>query len=168
VWARGWTYEWTQNSVVVVSRTPARPPSLVGSTVEALCLRRGVECNCLGMSSRALNDVQLYVLSWIAQGCPAGVFDNDQHSHKISARALVNRGLVKIRRDGGWSATLTEAGRYYNEHGHFPLPEDAPVRAKVAAARARSKAKPTVAKGEPPPPRRKPPAEELRDRLRPE
>lgn len=113
------------------------------------------------MPRKHLTDSQLYVLNWIAQGCPEGVFPEDQHSHKISARALANRGLVKIRRAGGWNATLTDAGRFYNEHGHYPLPKDAPVRAKIAAARNRPRPKPALLQGEPLPPRPKPPAEEL-------
>jgi hypothetical protein len=61
-----------------------------------------------------LNDAQLRTLQWIADGCPDGVMVGE--THKISARALQSRRLVKIARHGGkWSATMTDAGRYYLE-----------------------------------------------------
>lgn len=40
---------------------------------------------------------------------------------KLSAAALASRGLVRVRRPGGkWTAELTDAGRYYIEHGDYP------------------------------------------------
>jgi hypothetical protein len=57
-----------------------------------------------------LNERQLQVLQWIADGCPDGVMTG--HSHKISAVALQNRKLVSIsKRSGTWHATITDAGR---------------------------------------------------------
>ncbi|WP_157431161.1 hypothetical protein [Actinomadura macra] len=66
-----------------------------------------------------LNDRQLSVLQRVA---------ND--AEEVSARrselattvyALRNRGLVKTpRRDGVWQVEITEAGRFYLQHGHHP------------------------------------------------
>jgi hypothetical protein len=66
-----------------------------------------------------LNQTQLRTLRWIADGCPDGVMVGE--THKISARALQGRRLVKIARHGGrWSATMTDAGWYYLDHGAYP------------------------------------------------
>lgn len=66
-----------------------------------------------------LNDAQLTVLRWIEDSCPAGVFDD--WSHRSSAKALSNRGLVSIEGHGvNWHAELTEDGVYYLEHGEYP------------------------------------------------
>src|SRR5262249_1024726 len=51
-----------------------------------------------------------------------------------SARALASRGLAQVGRPksvgGAWWATLTEAGRYYLDHGRYPAPPpDPPARA---------------------------------------
>jgi hypothetical protein len=58
-------------------------------------------------------DRQLQVLHWIADGCPDGQWPDE--THKLTARALVNLGLVRIsrpRRDGRktWHAVLTPEG----------------------------------------------------------
>src|SRR5689334_9941469 len=66
-----------------------------------------------------LNDGQLEVLRWIAQGCPDGVMKG--HSHKRIAIALQDRRLVKISKKGGiWRAETTDAGHHYLEHGDYP------------------------------------------------
>ncbi|MDR1512865.1 MAG: hypothetical protein LBS56_05195, partial [Propionibacteriaceae bacterium] len=66
-----------------------------------------------------LNTVQLEVLTWVKDGCPADVYSD--WTHRVSARALHNRGLIKVRGHGStWSATLTDDGRYYLEHGSYP------------------------------------------------
>lgn len=67
------------------------------------------------LSSIRLTDSQSAVLEWIKAGCPAGVYDEDEHySHRLSARALANRGLVKIRGHGPtWVATLTPRGELW-------------------------------------------------------
>lgn len=68
------------------------------------------------------------MLSWVADGCPDGVFDEGDHGHKISARALSNRGLITVRRrNGRWSAKLTDTGRFYLENRRSPVPADADV-----------------------------------------
>jgi excisionase family DNA binding protein len=67
----------------------------------------------------ALSDRQLAVLRWVADGCPSGVWPDE--THKLTARALKNRGLVEISRpDRKWFATLTDAGRTSLETGQFP------------------------------------------------
>ncbi|MFD5145080.1 hypothetical protein [Streptomyces sp. NPDC058401] len=67
-----------------------------------------------------LNDRQQEVLRWVGRGCPAGVREGT--GHKLSCQALQSRGLVKIsKRQGKWSAVLTDAGQYYLNHdAHLP------------------------------------------------
>src|ERR1700761_7492105 len=56
-----------------------------------------------------LNDKQVIVLRWVAEGCPEGVMPDD--SHRISAAALRTRGLVTTSGRGArWRARLTPAG----------------------------------------------------------
>lgn len=70
----------------------------------------------------ALNFLQLKVLNWVNDGCPDGVFDD--WSHRLSARALHERGLLTVRGRGqAWTASLTDAGKYYLNNGNYP-PED--------------------------------------------
>lgn len=58
-----------------------------------------------------LNQTQVDVLKWVADGCPDGVY-TDGWQHRIVARALHNRGLVSVAGNGStWRATLTKAGR---------------------------------------------------------
>ena len=66
-----------------------------------------------------LNDRQLEVLRWIADGCRPGVMVGS--TYKVSARALRDRRLVMVSKaDDSWSAEVTETGRYYLKHGSFP------------------------------------------------
>lgn len=66
-----------------------------------------------------LNARQTEVLDWIGGGCPDGIMTG--HSHKVTARALQARRLVKISKGKHeWSASLTDVGRYYLDHGTFP------------------------------------------------
>ena len=59
-----------------------------------------------------LNDKQLALLRWVADGCPEGVMPDE--THRISAAALRNRGLATTSGRGPrWKATLTDAGRDY-------------------------------------------------------
>jgi hypothetical protein len=68
-----------------------------------------------------LNEKQLEVLRWIADGSPQGVMDGD--SHRISAAALRNRGLVTTSGRGPtWSATIATAGREYLKQADGPAP----------------------------------------------
>lgn len=69
------------------------------------------------LSSIRLTDRQVAVLEWIKACCPPGVYDDDEHfSHRLSARALASRGLVKIRGHGAtWVATPTPRGELWPE-----------------------------------------------------
>ena len=59
-----------------------------------------------------LSNKQMDVLQWIADGCPER--DWVDFSHRISARSLTNRGLVKVRGHGPtWTAEMTEAGQAF-------------------------------------------------------
>jgi hypothetical protein len=61
---------------------------------------------------KTLTEQQVTVLSWIADGCPAGVMEGD--SHRVSAAALRRRGLVTTSGRGPtWTARVTKAGREY-------------------------------------------------------
>ncbi len=67
----------------------------------------------------SLNTAQNEVLAWVQDGCPAEVYGDG--SHRVSARALHNRGLIVVRGYGpNWSTSLTDEGRYYLEHGSYP------------------------------------------------
>jgi hypothetical protein len=58
----------------------------------------------------SLNDAQVAVLRWIADGSPAGVMEG--YAHRISASALRSRALVRIfGRGETWRAELTDRGR---------------------------------------------------------
>jgi hypothetical protein len=71
------------------------------------------------VGQRDVNARQVEVLQWIADGCPAGVMDG--HTYKTVALALQGRRLATVSRKGGaWSASPTDAGRYYLKHGRFP------------------------------------------------
>lgn len=63
-----------------------------------------------------LNAGQRAVLKWIVEGCPSGVYPDDDFSHRVSARALETRGLIDISGHGkSWRATPTERGRRWPE-----------------------------------------------------
>ncbi|WP_091063131.1 hypothetical protein [Micromonospora humi] len=84
-----------------------------------------------------LNERQVALLRQIADGddlsTPEGA------PHRTSARALQTRRLVDITRKGGlWRATVTEAGRYYLEHGFHP--EDPAHLARPTPSRPKSTA----------------------------
>lgn len=68
---------------------------------------------------RRVNDRQLGILRWIADGCPPR--EQPAESYKVSALALANRKLVQVsKRKGRWLATLTEAGRHFLDTGEYP------------------------------------------------
>ena len=78
----------------------------------------------MGFRDVQLNDAQLKVLRWVADGCPDGVYND--WSHRSSARALSNRGLVTVDGHGSqWRAVLTETGAYYLAHGAYPEAKEA-------------------------------------------
>lgn len=103
------------------------------------------------MSSRPVNEAQRAVLDWLAAG---GSQDPPRPEMKLSAAALAGRGLVKVRRPGGrWTAELTDAGRYYVEHGRYPgEPEKAERPPAVRSRRAERPAKPAASEKPPAPP----------------
>lgn len=54
--------------------------------------------------------------------CRRGSTHPPREEYKTSARALANRGLPTVtRRKGVWTATLTEAGRYYAANNAYPV-----------------------------------------------
>jgi hypothetical protein len=83
------------------------------------------------MAERTVNARQLEVLKWIAEGCPDDVMTGD--THKVTARALESRGLVKVSGSGAsWKAQTTDAGRYFVEHGEYPAGHWSKGRAKTS------------------------------------
>lgn len=71
------------------------------------------------MATREVNQRQRAILAWIAEGCPERAWPDESHKH--SARALATRGLVRVLRSNGrWTATLTDDGKYFHEHGEYP------------------------------------------------
>ena len=83
------------------------------------------------MAERTVNARQLEVLKWIAEGCPDDVMTGD--THKVTARALQSRGLVKVSgRGASWKAHATDAGRYLIEHGEYPAGHWSKGRAKTS------------------------------------
>jgi hypothetical protein len=70
---------------------------------------------------KTLAERQVAVLRWIADGCPRDVMEGD--SHRISAAALRNRGLVTVSGHGAsWVAEITQTGREYLEQVDGPEP----------------------------------------------
>ncbi|TXN29766.1 hypothetical protein [Lacisediminihabitans profunda] len=66
-----------------------------------------------------LTTSQLEILAWIRDGIPDGSYHD--YTPRIVARALHNRQLVVITGRGqSWTATITEDGVYYLEHGTYP------------------------------------------------
>lgn len=56
------------------------------------------------------------VLEWIQAGCPDGIYPDGSYTHRITARTLASRGLVRISGHGAsWRAELTERGRVWPE-----------------------------------------------------
>src|SRR5215211_3409958 len=85
--------------------------------------------------AEVLNDKQVRVLRWVADGCPDGVMHGD--SHKLSAAALRSRGLVRTSGRGPrWRAEITEHGRSWLANP--PAPKPARPRAKAPVREAES------------------------------
>lgn len=83
------------------------------------------------MAERTVNARQLEVLKWIAEGRPDDVVTGD--THKVAARALESRGLVKVSGNGAsWKAQTTDAGRYFVEHGEYPAGHWSKARSKTS------------------------------------
>lgn len=83
-----------------------------------------------------LNDRQLALLTRIGGGTDPVTSDSPELA--VTARALRDRGLVTMpRKKGKWQAEITDAGRFYLEHGHHPdRPELAPRKARAATSEA--------------------------------
>jgi hypothetical protein len=75
-----------------------------------------------GVAQRTtLTEKQVSILHWIADGRPDRIMDGD--SHRISAAALRNRGLVTTSGRGPtWWAEITQAGREYLARVNGPKP----------------------------------------------
>jgi hypothetical protein len=92
----------------------------------------------------ALSDRQVAVLAWVQAGCLEGVWPD--HTHKSTAVALQSRRLLTVsRRDGRWSAQLTEEGRKALQAGTFTQRRPQTGADKTAALP--NEAGPTVAAG---------------------
>jgi hypothetical protein len=80
-----------------------------------------------------LNDRQVRVLRWVADGCPADRMADE--FFKRTAASLQDRRLVVVsRRRGGWQAEVTDAGRFYLEHGHHPRADAPPPAPRDASS----------------------------------
>ena len=68
----------------------------------------------------SLSERQLEVLMWIHDGCPGGVWTD--FTYKRTTYALADWKLVTVdKRRGSWSASITDDGRYYLEHGTYKV-----------------------------------------------
>lgn len=78
---------------------------------------------------KTLNEAQIRLLRWVADGCPADVEIGE--FFRISAAALRNRGLIDTTGKGArWSASITSAGRDYLsevDSANPPVPRQANV-----------------------------------------
>jgi hypothetical protein len=82
-----------------------------------------------------LNERQVAVLRWIADGCPNGVMEGD--SYKVSAVALQSRGLAQVSKRGGiWQAKATDGGLYYLQHSAYPDTDTPALASAVLSKRA--------------------------------
>ncbi|WP_406154138.1 PE-PGRS family protein [Streptomyces sp. NBC_01023] len=85
-----------------------------------------------------LNDRQLALLTHIRDGTDPVTSDSPELA--LTARALKERRLITMpKQDGKWQAEITDAGRFYLEHGHHPdRPEPAPRKPRSAAHGAKA------------------------------
>ncbi len=99
-----------------------------------------------------LNDRQLALLTRIGAGSDPVTSDSPELA--ITARALRDRGLITMpRKSGRWQAEITDAGRFYLEHGHHPdRPEPAPRKPRSAAPEAEASVAPRPQQDAAPPP----------------
>ncbi|XVS66014.1 hypothetical protein ACQPYE_08160 [Actinosynnema sp. CA-299493] len=85
-----------------------------------------------------LTDHQLTVLQRV--GDPDDQVTAHDSALATTVYALRNRGLVVTPRvDGRWRAEITEAGRFYLEHGHHPERPDVAGRTRTTGKRRTSK-----------------------------
>ncbi|WP_060886698.1 hypothetical protein [Streptomyces caniscabiei] len=93
-----------------------------------------------------LNDRQLGLLTRIGDGTDPVTSDSPELA--LTARALKERRLITMPRQGGkWRAEITDAGRFYLEHGHHPdRPEPAQRKQRLAGSEQRARAIPSPQK----------------------
>ncbi|MGW1718860.1 PE-PGRS family protein [Streptomyces sp. NPDC002156] len=89
-----------------------------------------------------LNDRQLALLSRIEGGSDPVTSDSPELA--LTARALKERRLITMPKQGGkWQAEITDAGRFYLEHGHHPdRPEPVPRKQRLAGSEQRTRTAP--------------------------
>ncbi|MFH8981710.1 hypothetical protein [Streptomyces varsoviensis] len=93
-----------------------------------------------------LNDRQLALLTRLGDGTDPVTSDSPELA--LTARALKERRLITMPRQGGkWRAEITDAGRFYLEHGHHPdRPEPAQRKQRLAGSKQRARATPSAQK----------------------
>ncbi|UJV41667.1 PE-PGRS family protein [Streptomyces sp. AMCC400023] len=93
-----------------------------------------------------LNDRQLGLLTRIGDGTDPVTSDSPELA--LTARALKERRLITMPRQGAkWRAEITDAGRFYLEHGHHPdRPEPAQRKQRLAGSEQRARAIPSPQK----------------------
>jgi hypothetical protein len=71
----------------------------------------------VGRSADYLSVAQFDLLSWVSGGCEDGGYEGN--SYRVSARALHNRGLIRVEGRGpAWTAKITAEGtRLLKEQG---------------------------------------------------
>lgn len=63
----------------------------------------------VGRSPGYLSVAQFDLPGWVSRGCPAGVYEG--RSYRVPARALHNRGLIRVKGSGRtWTAVITAEG----------------------------------------------------------
>lgn len=92
-----------------------------------------------------LNERQLSLLTRIAGGAEPVTSDSPQLA--LTARALKERGLIAMPKAAGkWRAEITDAGRFYLQHGHHPdKPAQVPREKQPAATDADAHRRPAPA-----------------------
>lgn len=89
-----------------------------------------------------LNDRQLALLTRIGGGPDPVTSDSPELA--LTARALKERRLITMpKQSGKWQAEITDAGRFYLEHGHHPdRPEPAKRKQRSAGSEQRTRTAP--------------------------
>ena len=65
----------------------------------------------MGRSADYLSVTQFDLLSWVSGGCKGGTYEGT--SYRVSARALHNRGLIRVEgRGSAWTAKITAEGTH--------------------------------------------------------
>ncbi|MFC3999922.1 hypothetical protein ACFOVU_28685 [Nocardiopsis sediminis] len=93
-----------------------------------------------------LNDRQLALLTRIGDDTDPVTSDSPELAH--TARALKGRGLITMPKRGGkkWQAEITDAGRFYLEHGRHPNRPDPTPRGRRSASSETASTSPHAAK----------------------